>query len=272
MLTGEPPELMSWRRFAEPATVVGIAAALAAVLEGRNDLCRALREHAAGYGWASLAGIVLFAAASVLVVEPLARVVHLVWSGRAIPAPLSALLLRHRRRRWHSAGRRVATATDPAEVQRFARRRTRIALAEPQTPTWMGDRLAAASLRVRNAYGLDLPSAWPRLWLLLPDSARSELRQASLAWHGSVRWAAWAILYCALAVAWWPLIFLAAVTMAAAVQAGRATTATLTSLMESTADLYWPELAAALDCVDGTSPGLSLKTGKRINRVTRKGI
>jgi hypothetical protein len=156
-------------------------------------------------------------------------------------------------------------------LQRFAGRRARIALAEPQSPTWMGDRMMAVDSRVRNTYGLDLPSAWPRLWLLLPDGVRAELRHAAGDWHASVRWGAWAVLYALLALTWWPLAILAAVTLIAAVQAGRGATALLTDLMEATVDLHGPTLAAELGCADGAGPDLNHDTGKKVNRVTRKG-
>jgi hypothetical protein len=50
------------------------------------------------------------------------------------------------------------------------------ALARPVHPTWMADRLAAAGSRVYHQYGLDLEFTWPRLWLLLPELTRTEVR------------------------------------------------------------------------------------------------
>jgi hypothetical protein len=40
----------------------------------------------------------------------------------------------------------------------------------------MGDRVAALETRVRNEYELDFPAAWPRLWLVIPEPSRAELR------------------------------------------------------------------------------------------------
>ncbi|MEU7086570.1 hypothetical protein [Streptomyces achromogenes] len=42
----------------------------------------------------------------------------------------------------------------------------------------MGDRLAAVDQRMLNAYQLEMTAAWPRLWLLLPARARTDLRAA----------------------------------------------------------------------------------------------
>ncbi|HZN76492.1 MAG TPA: hypothetical protein VFC00_33100, partial [Micromonosporaceae bacterium] len=177
MLTDEPLEPGQWRRFVEPAAVLWLVAGAGAIRWGRLDLCQNLRDAAAGQVLENIAALALLTAAGVIVVDLLAWAVRQVWLGRAVPWPLSTLLLRRRRRRWHAAGHGIDPAADPEAVQRFARRRTRIALTEPQSPTWIGDRIMAASTRVRNAYGLDLPSAWPRLWLLLPDAGRAELRR-----------------------------------------------------------------------------------------------
>jgi hypothetical protein len=68
----------------------------------------------------------------------------------------------------------LAKAPDPAAVQDAARRRNAIALAPPTRPTWMGDRLAAVDARINQEYHLQL--VWPRLWLVLPDTARAEIR------------------------------------------------------------------------------------------------
>ncbi|MEV7373368.1 hypothetical protein AB0O51_21170 [Streptomyces sp. NPDC090301] len=55
--------------------------------------------------------------------------------------------------------------------------RNQIALTRPARPTWMGDRLIAADARGHRTYRIDLVSAWPRLWLLLPDTAHAESRR-----------------------------------------------------------------------------------------------
>lgn len=45
----------------------------------------------------------------------------------------------------------------------------------------MGDRIHALETVALNRYGLDLTFAWPRLWLMLPDTTRSEITTANAA-------------------------------------------------------------------------------------------
>jgi hypothetical protein len=133
----------------------------------------------------------------------------------------------------------------------------------------MGDRAAALETRVRNEYGLDLPSAWPRLWLVLPESARTDLRRATRAYQDASRWGAWSVAYAATALAWWPVAGLAVVTLAAAVQSGRAATAAATDLAEAVFDLHAVHLATRLGFPAEGSP-LVPEVGRRINARNRK--
>ncbi|MDG6106951.1 hypothetical protein Daura_28140 [Dactylosporangium aurantiacum] len=275
MLIDEPVQLGRWRRFAEPAVVLWIAAATGAGWWGRVDLDLGrgtAQQHAADRVVALLVALPLVGAAGVIAVDVLAGVVRQVWLGRAVPWPLSRLLRRSRLHRWQTADTGVQAATDGDRRRRLAGRRARIALAEPRSPTWTGDRMTALESRVRNTYGLDLPSAWPRLWLVLPDAVRAELRHAAGLWHAAARWIAWAVLYAVLALTWWPLAILSALTLIAAVRAGRGATALITDLMEAAVDLHGPALAAQLGCADGAGPDLTPDTGTRINRVTRKAV
>jgi hypothetical protein len=277
MLIDEPVEPRRWQRFAEPAVVLWISACSCAVWWGRLDLGVGPRpgmepQSVAGDIGASLVALVLIGASGAVVAEILSRLVRQVWLGRVVPWPLSRCLRQLRRYRWCAAARGVTASEDSAIQQRHARRRVRIALSEPRSPTWIGDRVMALESRVREVYGLDLPSAWPRLWLVLPGPVRAELRSAARLWYGSARWAAWAVLYAVPALLWWPLAILAAVTLIAAVQTGRRATASLTDLMEAAVDLHGAALAAALGCVDGDGPALSPPISAKVNRLNRKGV
>jgi len=147
--------------------------------------------------------------------------------------------------------------------------RNRIALAPPTRPTWMGDRIAAVDRRVLRAYDLDLASAWPRLWLLLPEVQRADVQNSRAACTAAARRAGWGALYAVLALWWWPAAPIAATVWTAAWYQGRQAVAAFAELVEATVDLYGRELAAALG-LDGEGR-LTPETGLAITRALRKG-
>jgi hypothetical protein len=73
-------------------------------------------------------------------------------------------------------------------------------------PTRLGNVLSAAENWPRAKYGLDAPTCWPRLWLLLPDSTRKELATARAGVDGAVGACIWGLLF----VAWTPWTWWAA--------------------------------------------------------------
>ncbi|MFE2722571.1 hypothetical protein [Kitasatospora sp. NPDC059327] len=76
--------------------------------------------------------------------------------------------------------------------------------AGPARPTWIADRVRAMDLRVLAAHELDLESAWPRPWLVLPDAARTELRTARSAYDEAAGLDAWSLPYLVLGAAGGP--------------------------------------------------------------------
>ncbi|MGW0769254.1 hypothetical protein [Streptomyces sp. NPDC002676] len=186
----------------------------------------------------------------------LGSAVELLWSLEGDRRPLRWLADR-RRRRWEAAGRRlgaaVSAAVGPAapetaadHVRSMMVARDRISLVPPQYPTWTGDRLHAPDTRVRDAYHLDLGTAWPRLWLVMPDTARTELAAAHDAYTASARLWGWAVLYAALGTRWWPAELVALVAATTAWLRSRAAVAALAELTESAVDLYGKNLATEL--------------------------
>jgi hypothetical protein len=73
-------------------------------------------------------------------------------------------------------------------------------------PTALGNILRAAESWPADKYGLDPVKCWPRLWLLLPETARSELATARATLDSSANLLVWAVLFVVWTVwAWWAL-------------------------------------------------------------------
>ncbi|WP_248959585.1 hypothetical protein [Sphaerisporangium perillae] len=147
--------------------------------------------------------------------------------------------------------------------------RNRIALAEPRSPTWMGDRMLAAGIRVRARYDLDLVSAWPRLWLLVPEEVRGRITSARDDLASAARLAGWGVLYLLPALWWWPAALIGAACIGSAWWLGRHRTGRLADLVEATADVHGRDLARSLgiDCPAEFTPAI----GESVTRVLRKG-
>jgi hypothetical protein len=153
-------------------------------------------------------------------------------------------------------------------------RRERIGLLQPERPTWIGDRLLAADQRIHQAYGLDLASAWPALWLIIPDMARAELRTAQDSYAAAARLTGWGVLYGFLGIWWWPALPIAAVATGSGWLRGRRATAVLAQLVEVTTDLYGYSLAKQLGVIAPSAPDgpvrLNRQTGTAITELLRK--
>ncbi|NJP29587.1 hypothetical protein FLW53_36405 [Microbispora sp. SCL1-1] len=223
------------------------------------------------------------AAASGLAAAALGRLIERAWviEGRRWPA---RLLTGNRQKRWKKADDRVHQQTkaavrahaDPvagppaAELVRAITKRAAISLDVPQRPTWIGDRLRAVDQRLLTAYDLDLTSAWPRLWLTVPDVARTELAAARDAMAAAARLAGWALLYLLLAPWWWPALLIAAVIILTAWIRARTATAALADLIEATVDLYGRDLATQLGIPVPADGPLAPEIGLKITTILRK--
>ncbi|MEE4494203.1 hypothetical protein [Streptomyces sp. BE230] len=213
--------------------------------------------------------------------------------------PAARALTRRRARRWSAADARYRQALtaralraaaesrdalapdapdgppaldDPADrptTAELGEARNLIALARPVRPTWMGDRLLAADARVYQAYAIDLTSAWPRLWLLLPDTAHGEIQAARSALTGAARRGAWGLLYVLPALWWWPAALVVAVTWTGAWRQARLAVHEFAELVEATVDLHGRDLATALGIA--CEERLTAAEGLEITRTLRKG-
>lgn len=258
-----------------------LACAAAAVVLGHahaldlGELQKAVDRLAAHPG-ASSAGAILLVAAGMLAAAALAGlcarasavVVERLWTMRGDGWP-ARVLVQRRVRRWREADAAVEAAGTRAELSRAIERRDAIALVRPRRPTWIGDRLHAVDQRVYDAYDLDLSSAWPRLWLTVPDAVRAELVSAREAYGAACGLAGWAVLYLVLGAWWWPALPAAVVVAATAWVRGRSATAVFADLVEATIDLHAITLAQELG-LTGERPALTRDVGDAITATLRK--
>ena len=131
-------------------------------------------------------------------------------------------------------------------------------------PTQLGNILRAAEERPKNQYGLDPFICWPRLWLLLPDSVKTELTEARMTLNTGARIWLWSLLF----FLWSPLAWWAAVAsilstclayrwmLNAAIIYG--------DLLESAFDLYRIELYKSLRWPLPTSPEEEKQLGEQL--------
>lgn len=286
-----------------PGLLLVVAAALAIRL-GQSHALDATRLDAwittvgASPAWRSAATLLLAAvgtlAASVatgLAAAATGDVIRRFWvlPGRRRPG---SWLRARRLRRWSAAEKRAGEAELAAAAQqnlataqagalatsrlRAARvaaaeavaRRDAICLIEPARPTWIADRLRAAGQRVMDTYGLDLNSAWPRLWSLASEPLRADLAAAQTSYIEAARLVGWGLLYLLVGIWWWPSVVIAVAAGTAGWIKARESVSTLADLAESAVDLYGRELAdhVGLTCTGLLTPDI----GERITALLRR--
>jgi hypothetical protein len=160
---------------------------------------------------------------------------------------------------------------DRDRLAALAERRNRIALIEPISATWIGDRLSAPSVRVRNEYGVDLTFAWPRLWLLLPDSTRSPLVTGRRQLDDAATLGGWALLYLALGVVWWPSAIVGVVVGLVAWRRCRSAADVYANLVEAAVDVHLDDLVDRFTNERGVRPTRP-QWGNQLTERFRKGI
>ncbi|MGR4880216.1 hypothetical protein ACIPUC_12365 [Streptomyces sp. LARHCF249] len=248
-----------------------------------DRLAAAQASGKTGIGVLVAAGVPAASAAAGLGAAALGFFVERLWSAEGRWWPLRPLA-RLRRRRWSRAQEQVRlwrtavvrSAVPPHRADPSARaalreamvRCARISLVPAERPTWIGDRLRAADVRVHHAYRVDLTAWWPTLWLAVPDSTREELSRAYAAYRSAARLTAWGLLYLALGGWWWPAALVAAVTLATAAVRSRAAAAALAQLVEAAVDLHGREIAGMLGA--DASGVLDARAGARVSALLRK--
>jgi hypothetical protein len=251
------------------AAVLGQAHALS-----YPDLSRKIAAWAASPASKSVGGTVLIVAAILAgsVVAGLAaaaggRFVEILWTLPGKRAP-GRWLADCRRNRSRKAKVIADTSADPAAVDKAIARADRICVIQADRPTWIGDRLRACRVRIERANGLDLNAAWPRLWLIVPDTVRTELGTARDAFSAAARLTAWAVLYLILGIWWWPAVIIALITGATGIIRAHQATGNLADLIESTVDLHGGDLATQLG--EQTPGQVTPVIGRRLTTQMRK--
>jgi hypothetical protein len=195
--------------------------------------------------------------------------------------------LRHRLVRWQAPSQaeedlwqelaglvRSGTAGDD-QVRRFTAldlrlRRVPVSAAQ-RMPTRLGNVLAAAEAWPLDKYGLDSPTCWPRLWLVLPDASRHHLSAARADLDAAVGVCLWGLLFVAWSPwAWWAAPVGLLVSYAAyrrAVQVAEV----YGDLMESAFDVHRGALYAALRWPRPAGPDQELGSGAQLAAYLRRG-
>lgn len=225
---------------------------------------------------AALAAVAAASAGLAFAVDGAAQVIEYLWFSFGWGPP-GALAADRRQRAWDRADERYGNAL----AARYRRQdasdgaldaaldaRDRICLIRPAGPSWMADRIRATGERVHLAYGIDLVSLWPRLWLTVPDATRAELGTARAAVTRDARLFAWGLLYLVPATWWWPALAITAVTCPLAWYQARLATNALASLTESAVDLHLRDVAARL--LLPADPGSYPEAGAEMTRLLRK--
>ncbi|MEV7782323.1 hypothetical protein [Kitasatospora sp. NPDC088351] len=164
----------------------------------------------------------------------------------------------HRQRRWEAAREeyeelllleRAPDQSDrPDGRQRHlaARRTVRISVERPERPTWSGDRVHAASVRLDRDAHVNLLTVWPHLWLVLPGEVRGEIGTARASLARAAVLGGWAVLYLPLVWWWWPAALLGVALAATSARRIRAASDVYATLLEATARLHLTDLAEKL--------------------------
>lgn len=232
-----------------------------------------------------LVGALLLVAASAAAVAPFTlaalRLLEGYWPRRMQRLPTAWQNRRAARdeRRWQDLALKAAEgggpgALTPAERDDYAAldRRLRRFPADPaqRLPTRLGNILRAAELRPLERYGLETVICWPRLWLLLPDAARSELAAARARLDATARLWIWGMLFIGWTVWAWQALPVGLLVAFFAYRSALSAAEVYGDLLEAAFDLYRTQLYEAL----GFSPPSAddeIAAGQRLTEYLLRG-
>ncbi|WP_141747266.1 hypothetical protein [Streptomyces agglomeratus] len=212
-----------------------------------------------------LAAVLAGAAAVGLMAQSLgslAEQLHLAADWQTWPAVarrVAGLATKYRRRRWRTASedwhrlrqdaataRTRGTRADPAARHAARAAMTRISPEHPDRPGWSGDRIHAAAVRLERDFHIDLAVLWPHVWLILPDTVRTEITAARQTLARATTLTAWSLLYLPLAAWWWPATAITAVLAFTSWRRTRTAADTYATLLEAATRLHARDLAEHL--------------------------
>lgn len=138
-------------------------------------------------------------------------------------------------------------------------------------PTSLGNVLRAAESWPSDKYGLDAVKCWPRVWLVLPETTRTELTAARASVDAAANVVTWALLFLVWTVwAWWA----APIGVLVAVGAHRmllASAAVFGDLLEATFDVHRGRLYDALRWPRPQTPAEERALGRALTEYLWRG-
>ncbi|MFD8569139.1 hypothetical protein [Streptomyces sp. NPDC059639] len=174
------------------------------------------------------------------------------------------------------AVRRMRVSRRPLRLARWRRERARAATGRtgperylPARITGIGDRFRLVDERVDAQYGLSAALAWPRLWLLLPETTRPVISAAYSRYQSSSETTAWGLLAGVLGLFWWPALPVAVALGLVGRHRGRSSGAAVADLVEAAVDIHQRQLAEALG-VDLPHGRITPAEGLQINGMLNK--
>jgi hypothetical protein len=184
---------------------------------------------------ATTVGLLLGAAAAAMAAQAVGRFAEAVWTRpwRGPAAWAARPLITLRGKLFDRAAARAGVEPVPAY--------------RPRHPTWTGERFRLLNSRIAAQYhGLDLGLLWPRLWLVVPETARGPVQAAEAQFRSAVTLVGWGVLYLGLGTYWYPATAIGLAAAALGHSRTRSTTATLTTLIEATVDTHLGTVLTAL--------------------------
>jgi hypothetical protein len=175
-------------------------------------------------------------------------------------------------RQLQARGEERLGAEELAELIRLDRRLRRIPLLpRQQMPTRLGNILRSAESRPVRKYGLDSVVCWPHLWLLLPETTRSEIGAARV----QLDLAASGVVWGALLLIWTPWTWwappVAAIVMVVCYVATARAAMRYADLVEAAWDLNRGELYNTLRWPLPETPAAEYEAGRAVTSYLLRG-